>query len=151
MILPSQVFVNKTILDDSGLGRASVIEEATKWIIFSFRYDSATPSKYQNHCQKPTVIQIIFQSCVNKNGCEEIKFVAEHWRDPARSSVWLHKLCQSGTLAKGNCRSLEVSVDLASATASSEVAICLQQIYGCLDGTDRDFFPSLTKEKLRLG
>ncbi|GFN98318.1 trans-Golgi network integral membrane protein 1-like [Plakobranchus ocellatus] len=32
-----------------------------KIVLFSFRKDSETPSKHRNHCQEPTVIQIIFR------------------------------------------------------------------------------------------
>ncbi|GFO48135.1 craniofacial development protein 2-like [Plakobranchus ocellatus] len=50
---------------DSGLGRAPEIEVETKQITSSFRKYSETLSKHRSHCLEPTVIQIIFQSCVN--------------------------------------------------------------------------------------
>ncbi|GFO02238.1 E3 ubiquitin-protein ligase rbra [Plakobranchus ocellatus] len=50
-------------------------------------------------------------------------------------------------LPKGTAGGLEVSVDLASVTASGEVAICLQQIYGYLGWQGPEFFPFFNTEK----
>ncbi|GFO18939.1 craniofacial development protein 2-like [Plakobranchus ocellatus] len=61
MILPSQIFGIKTILGDSGLGRAPVTEVETKQIIFSLRNYSRNAVKTSKSPREPTVIQIIFQ------------------------------------------------------------------------------------------
>ncbi|GFN91951.1 hypothetical protein PoB_001845700 [Plakobranchus ocellatus] len=51
----------KTILDDSGFGKALAIEvEKIDYILIQKRFRNAT--KHQNHCREPTVIQIIFKS-----------------------------------------------------------------------------------------